>query len=229
MALAVDASSPARATNVGAGQATTVSFTAPAGALLVACIEHDTPSNPAALTFTVTDTGGLTWTPQVVIGNSGGNGGATGISTAVCGSSVARTVSVTCSDGLTGSRIDLKVYVVTGQHAVPVGAKNTGLDNATTNFTAPVFTSTLTNSMVFAATSDWNGNGAETSSDLTIDSTTYSFMSPGDGYKALPTIQAQTVNFVYAGVPAATWSAIEVKDANGTVPSSAPMMGQAMM
>ena len=115
------------------------------------------------------------------------------------------TVRRTAGDGGT-NRISAKGYVVTGQHASPIGANGEG-SSTTNNITPTVFTSTGENSFGFGAACDWSANGTPASSDLTEDAADYAgAISVEDGYKDLGASGAETMNFDAAGTGAATWN-----------------------
>jgi hypothetical protein len=157
MALAVDASSPAKATaNLAA--VTTASFTAPAGSLLCVLLAYNTPGTDGQ-NCTVTDSGGLTWAlvarKSKDAGSLGGAGteGGVEIWTAVPGSSAARTVTAT--SGGTGNfhkTLVLKVFTDTGTPttgAVAASFSASGLPSAS-------LTTTAANSWVWSVSSDWS-------------------------------------------------------------------------
>jgi hypothetical protein len=89
MALAVDASSPARASGAntnGTLTITTASFTPPAGSVLVATVQANDRNAGAGATGAVTNSGtALTWTKvgERNILDSGGNSGYAGLFVAV--------------------------------------------------------------------------------------------------------------------------------------------------
>ena len=73
--LAEDASAPATAVTTAATSVVTGSFTPPPGSLLVAmAVSHATGNTGEASTLAVSDTSGLTWTPQAVATVTAGTG-----------------------------------------------------------------------------------------------------------------------------------------------------------
>jgi hypothetical protein len=150
MPVAVDASSPALV-RVASGVATTASFTAPAGSLLLAMY---TIANTGTATDTVTDSGGLTWSSAVVkIGD--GTRLYCAIRWAYQETSAARTVTV--NPGTSANNRILQVLVLTGgDGAGPVGATATG-DTTTSTIMTQALTSTAAGSMAFAVYADNNG------------------------------------------------------------------------
>lgn len=165
MSLAVDGSSPAIATSSTVTN-TSASFTAPAGARLVAFIGHNT-SGTTVTDHSISDTGGLTWT---LVGRKSANTGSTDgigytttgveIWTAVTATSAARTVSVT-SGGTAGFQQSLDIKVFTDSGGTPAmgtvhgSSSSSGLPTAT-------LTTTAANSWVWSVNSDNNGAGAGT-------------------------------------------------------------------
>lgn len=219
MALAVDASSPARFTGTPDDNVdiTSASFTPPAGALGVVCIS--TNSNGQATLVSVSDSQGGTWTEQVRRNlTEAGFEGHASIWTRNSGlPNTSMTVSVrrTNDSGGTGAfdRVSAKAYVVTGQHATPVPTTGEG-SSSTNNLTASIFTSAHTNSFAFVAATEWNANGLPTSSDLTIDAFNHAGVLSGlSGFKDLSTAGAETANLDAATTAAAewNWAAIEVR------------------
>lgn len=226
MAAAVDTTnSPIRFTGTPNSGATIVSasFTAPTDALLVVCVELDTAdSGTPAATVTVSDSGGLTWTPQVERnGNETATGGYTGIFTARTTSATARTVTVarTYVSGSATNRVSAKVYValgadVDGTPVDTVGANNEG--GASTNNLTTTSITPGANGLMFAADCDWNQRGTMTSSDLTLDTADYAgAISVADGYKAVTLGVATGANFNAGGSAAAQhkWCQIIVREA----------------
>ena len=224
MALAVDSSSPVRWSAVTADNAdtTSASFTPPSGSLLVAAVEGDFNDGPPPLdpTFVVA-TSGLTWTLQTkrtpLEGGSSSQGYAS-LWTAPVVTGAAMTIAVrrTTTSGGT-DRVSCKAYVVTGQHASPIG--NVAENSSTTNnLTASGLTSAAANSMMFVAATDWAQLGVPVSSDLTEDVADYSgAISVVDGYKLLGGAGAQTANLDAGGSGTAQWNwcALEIKEATG--------------
>lgn len=167
MALAVDASSPAKVAVIGTvTPATTASFTAPTNALLVAYIFYNSISGNDN-NQTVTDSGGLSWTRNGrksrdlsslsgVVGTDGG----VEIWSATTSSSVARTVSAAHVSGATNhATLVVKVYTDSGGAptigAIAASFSASGLPSAS-------LTTTAANSWVWSVSSDWAQKGAGT-------------------------------------------------------------------
>lgn len=228
MAISVDSSVP-RWTGTPANDVDLLSdpFTPADGSLLVLCVSADTTSGdqPAADITIAVSGGSLTWTirdehdrgTDATI-NVAAEGGHSSVWTAPVGTGESMTVAVQRSDGDGGTnRISCKVYIVTNQHASPIGAAAAGVINTTNDLTATLFTSTADNSYSFVAAVDWAQNGSPTSSDLTEDSADYTgAISVMSGYKDNGATGAQTGNLNAAGAGGAqwTWAAVEIKPAD---------------
>lgn len=172
MALAVDASSPAKATQTaGSGGCVTASFTAPSASLLVAFTNTNSPASTGE-NKTVTDSGGLTWTLQKRINFTTGSGteGGAEVWTATTVSSAARTVTSTPS-GSTANHNSLVVKVLTDSGGAPTpGASNSS--TSTAGLPTCNVTTTAANSWVWACSSDWAQAGLGTAgSGQTITTT----------------------------------------------------------
>jgi hypothetical protein len=169
VALANDASSPAKVVKAAAGNtAVTASFTAPANALLMAFWEQDTSGNSVP---TIADSGGLTWTlvdrlcaDTTAEANTPAPAGTAQSGQikawkATTASSAARTVTVTeVGAGGTGKEGMLDVEVFTDDGGAPtVGAVATKGGSAS----APTHTLTTTanDSWVWAHGNDWSASG----------------------------------------------------------------------
>lgn len=209
MSLAVDASSPIRwAGAVGVStNVPSASFTPPAGSLAVLTIESDTAGTASLDNVDWTPvTSGLTWTNRVERDPpESSRGGHASIWTAPIPSSVAMTVDVSrTTGGAVNLRVSCKLYVVTGQHASPIGNVVEG-DSATNNLTTSAITTTV-GSLAFFAGNDWNTNGTPGSSDLTPDAANYSGqVSVISGYKTAGTTST-TANLDAGGAGAAAWN-----------------------
>lgn len=217
MAIAVDASGTgvpvARATGT-VNVATTATFTPPDGCLLVACVNCNTnPTNGATAAVTG---GSLTWTQnaEADFDTEGAGSGHSSMWTAPVTVGVSMTVVATIVGG--SNRVDCKVYVVTGQHASPIGASGHG--RSTTNNINVGYTSTANSSRAFAVGTEWQSLGVPSSTD-TADAAAYgSTLSVESVYKAADTATsgtAVTVNLDAAGTgtPEWMWCALEIKPA----------------
>lgn len=163
MAVAIDASSPAKVTGVG-GTRTTVAFTTPANVMLVAAIiSNGGGSGSTAFTHTVSGAG-LTWTKRVerpATGPPAANGSS--YSTMWTATSATALTSVTVSDTTagggtgTGRECMLKVFVLTGAETSFTGATN---GNASTTGTPTASLTPLSiGSLLLAASADWAAVG----------------------------------------------------------------------
>lgn len=237
MAIAIDGSTPARwagiVSTTSGGTITSASFTAPADALLVLCATYDTNGVWSAGTRTASDTGTLSWSPQVErLGNETTAGGASGLWTARTTSSVSRTVSFALGTG-TGSgtpwatgRVSCKLYVLTGVDVDGTPVDTVGANNEGGSTTDSITTSNITAGaagLLLAADCDWNAQGVLTSSDLTVDSAHYaSEISVMSGYKS---VSAGTVNGNLnsgGASPQHKWCQITVREAAGAAASLLP-------
>jgi hypothetical protein len=240
VALAVDASSPARASGAntnGTLTITTASFTPPAGSVLVATVQSNDRNAGAGATGAVTNSGtALTWTKVAErnILDSGGNSGYAGLFVAVQPTSVAMTATFTLTPGTGGSATvntpTIKLYVVTGADTTtPVGGSAEG-SSTTNNLTTTAFTTVGASSLGFVSSTAWidTGVGAPTSADCTYDA----FDGVGgsidalSGYKTLGTAgSSATFNLDDVGTAAGAWNwvSVEIKAApvvpSGRIPT----------
>lgn len=218
MPLGIDPSTPALTS--GDGASTTASFTAPARSLLVALCS----AGGGAGTNTVTNNGtGLTWTTRVnhQTGlDSGAYNATVLIATAVADTAVARTVTLTASNG---ARVNLKLLVITeASLSDPVGATGEN-HSATANLTPTVYTSTVADSLAVGIASDSSSASTDpTSADVGFAFSQIFAYSGIAVYKAATTPaigSAVTLNF-NGGAAARTWNwaAIEIKPSTGIAP-----------
>jgi hypothetical protein len=234
MAIAVDASSPARwSGTIGeAGSITSASFTAPADALLVLCVEYDTASLWTSGTRTASDSGGLTWTTRVErLGSETTAGAGSGIWTARTTSSASRTVTFALGSpnafGAWGTgRVSAYVYVLTGVDVDGTPVDTVGASNEGGSGTNSLTTTSITpggTGLIIAADADWNQLGVFTSSDLTISTADYaSAISVVSGYKTCTSGVGVTANLDAGGTGTAQhkWCQIIVREAGGGTPST---------
>jgi hypothetical protein len=170
VALAIDASSPAVATNSSGAAATvqTASFTPPAGALLLIgwsgnSFGGENPAQPtitdslgAPLTYTLLD-----WKSRA---DSPATDGQAAQWTAVVGSSAAMTVTVTSGTTNHGGNeraSALKVWVLTGADTTGVGAHGKS-GSASAGSIAQSYTAQATSGWGFITDCDWDEKGAQT-------------------------------------------------------------------
>ena len=218
MAISVD-STWARATQDGgaSNNVDTGSFTPANGALLIACFSTNTNAgeNVTPVVSTLTGTSGA-WTKIAEAPATTGDGNSSIWWAIADGSAI--TVRGTSNTAQSTKFQSIKIYVVTGQHATPIGASALGV-STTNNLTTTAYVSTANNSRGFVIGTDWNDLGTPTSSDTTLD--TFYDGSAGDdlcgcsGVKASDTATSGTsvtFNLDAAGAGAAdwTWVAVEV-------------------
>ena len=206
MAIAIDASSPAQVYHADSHPVTTASFTPPANSLLVCVFAYATDGTPSP---SISSTG-LTFTDRVV-GQAGVR-----IWTAPIASSSARTVTATDGQSGFGAGAWLKVFVVTGQHATPVG--NTGSGTATGDTSVNGYTSSADNSWGFAVARVSNALNTPSSTDDETAHTTDPDVYGMSLAKAAATSTASTtVTFNLGhtnGSAAWQWAAIEIVPAD---------------
>ncbi len=235
MAVSIDASTPVRFTGTpahnGVAVITSASFTPPAGAMLVVCVNSDTLNIVDTQTSVVSDTQGESWSQRAARQpneGSSGLGGFSAIHVAIATASVARTVSVSLTGVDTSTRrVSAKVYVLTSQHATQTGAANGEGSSTTNSITPALFTSTNADGLAIVCDTDWQANGTFTSSDLTVDTAHYAGeISVMSGYKTISSVASISGNMDASGAGAAehAWCAIEVIAAAG---GSAPTLSSA--
>lgn len=218
MTLALDASTPAMAGGTN-DPWVTASFTPPNDSLLVAIVTADwfngTPTIGVAST-------GLTFVSRKKAGAL--NQGVVEIFTAEVGSNggTARTVSATTD--LASDSGGVKVFVVTGHNA---GSPVDAVAGENLVATDPYNASMPVNSdgcMVFGGSSDWNGSGAITSSDVYEQYNEDGTINTITVRKAtVVNAGTTTLNFNYAATPAGCWAGISIKPSGsggGGIPSS---------
>lgn len=207
MAITVDGATVARWTGTPAGASTiaSASFTPPSGSLLLVAINGD--SNVGASFNPTCSGGGHTWTERVTRKNS--DGGATegfaSIFTApvVTGASMTVSVGRSANDGGT-HRVSAKCYIITGQHASPIGTSAEG--TSATNNVSPSLAAAGAGRL-FGAATDWNALGAPTSTDTEDAAHHASQISLLSAYKAADHVSgSQSINFDASGTSAADWN-----------------------
>jgi hypothetical protein len=224
MALAIDASSPARF-NLAHGTpnddptGTSATFNPPAGSLLVLSVACDTAAgNSPSITYSG---GGLTYAERVYRGDAEGTAGVISLCTAPVPVGGSQTVTIVVNNMGVSRNSDVagscKVWVVTGQDASPIGASAEN-SSTTDDWTPAGPTTGAANSLVFGTGGDWNAAGAPTSSDLTEDAFTNSYYSGLHGYKLVASAGDTTINFNAAGAPDWNMVSLEIKEASGAAP-----------
>lgn len=212
MALALDASSPARITGT-ANPATTAAFSPPASTLLFAICEADTSN-----TFSVSG-GGLTWATVVTRNAGGANDASVGVFWAW--NANAQT-NITASSTRTGSFTAhaLRVLVFTGAESTYGGATNSAATNTTT------VTTTRANSWVWAGIVDENGGtGATAASGCTMHDAMAAFGGIAGGTVKTTATTASSGTAVTIGTSGAslpTLVAFEVRESSAAAPAVLP-------
>lgn len=213
MAIAVDAT-VARWTGTpsGGGTAVSGSFTPADGSLLVCCINCDESPGPNV----VTPSGGsLTWTERVSRGQADATEGLASIWTApvVTGASMTVTLTRTSGDAGSARRVSGKVYIVTGQHASPIGNSNEA--DWTTNPQSLSITAAGAGRL-FGCGTDWNQTGVPVSTD-TEDGADYTgAISVMSAYKAADHASgSQSIQFDPVGTPTGNIVVLEILAAAG--------------
>lgn len=167
MALAIDASTPAVATQGSATTATitTASFTPPAGALLLILWSGNTAGGFNPTTPTVTDNLGAHLTYTLLDWQSRANAptvdGQAASWWATVGTSAAMTVTVTTGTSQNNKEAELQVIVITGQAASPIGAHGKSGSTSAASI-AQTYTAAATSGWGFIGVCDWSALGVET-------------------------------------------------------------------
>lgn len=174
MALVIDSSSPAVATNTGA-TVTNTSFTPPAGSILVIGWTGNTGTVNLTPQPSITDSLGAHLTYNLVGWNSRVDSPATNgqaaMWTANVVTSAAMTISVTNNDPSDPTDNSLDVWVVTGQDASPIGAFGKASSTSASSI-AQSYTAQATSGQSFMVVCDWDAKGNQTAgSGCTMDAT----------------------------------------------------------
>lgn len=225
MALAVT-TSPALVVG-GATSATTASFDAPAGSLLVAVLGHNHygTTTYTGSTWTMSNSGAaLTWTLGVKRNNADRSAAAAGAAVytapvASARSAMTATASISAAAGTVDTPV-LSLYVATGADlTTPVGATGGGF-STTNNLTTTGVTLQQAGSLLLVSGMDYSASGTPTSSDLTIRAgTSAGAMSYETGYKSGGAAgSSATGNLDGAGTGAVnwTWVSAEIRAAADT-------------
>ena len=215
MAISIDSSTVARFGAAGGSSATSGSFTAAAGSLLLACISHD--ASVLGVRANIDDTGSLLWNRAVEkygFDDGGGWNGAC-IAWAIAPTSVGRTVTVSTSPG---DSHNTKIFIISGyDQNGPIGATAKGA-NSSTNFNVS-YAATRIGSIGFGASEDWsNGTGA-TSSDSNSPGATGAVNDSLAVWKATASTsvgQTISLNFQESGTPNVAYAVCEVLPAAAT-------------
>jgi hypothetical protein len=235
VALAIDASTPAIAVQATGTTATvtTASFTPPAGSLLVIQYAANTidPTSPA--TPTITDSLGvpLTYTLQdfSARADTPAADGQAATWTAPVASSTAMTVTVTNQAASPNRHAALRVRVLTGQHATPVGAHGKS-GSISASSIAQNYTAQATGGWGFIGVIDWSATGAMTagtgctvegSANVGAPDITYGFArrTSADDVNG----NTNTLNVTLGGASTSVrWTYIEILPDVASIPYSPP-------
>lgn len=226
MAIAVDASTPARANGTFSGTTATTASFSPPDSVIVACTACNSTAGTGA-TFTMSNNGAaLTWVPIFLRNRadaSGLDGAAAGFYALVPGGRAGLTVTATSAN--TGVEPTVKAYVLTGvDTASVVGGQAEGSSSSTTAFTSTNFTIARDGSLLFCACSQFAKAAGQTSSDLTADTRTGTGMGAMSGFKALGAAGGSgNCNINPGGSPSTTdWGTFEIQ-ASLAVPAPPPL------
>jgi hypothetical protein len=229
VALAVDASTPARVDKPGTGAtaATTATFDPPAGLLVVCCAGDGT-----AQTFTITNNGSaLTWT-EIGLRNSSDVGGQSSTAQAFYSVLTAGRTGMTVTATYTQANdTSFKVYVLTGADAAdPLGGTSEG-STTSASFTTASFTTESANSLGFVALCDFDATGSASATGTTMDAGTIAGqISFASGYKTLGSAgSSASFDVTMPGAPTLNYVTFEIEaDAGGqTVSPSSITSGEA--
>jgi hypothetical protein len=204
------------------GSVVTAAFTPADNSLLVVCA-NCSGDGAGADTYAVTG-GSLTWTERAHRDHSNNNNrGTASIWTApvTTGASMTVTFTIATSAGSAYQRASVKVYIVTGQHASPIGASTT--NTTTTNPTNAALTATGAGRL-FGCAAEWNEVGTPTSSDTGDVGVYTGLVNVISAFKASDHVSgSQTINFNYGGAgPASNYALLEILAAGGSSQSQAP-------
>lgn len=209
MAIAVDASTPARFSTLTGAVASIVSasFTAPANSILLLVVSGAGDVTTISPSDSV---GNLVWTVDRTKLLTSGAGAWVYAAHTVVPTSAARTVTLTFSPALsTGA--SAKIYVLTGANSLaPIGAVVGSGTSAANPLNAAAYTSTVAGSLGFSGIVDDTGATGLTSTDtFEVDGT----LAIGSSRKAAATAAAGTAvafNWSATGTPSWAWVGLEV-------------------
>ncbi len=186
---------------------TSASFTPANGSLLVACAGLDEINDSSTVAITVSG-GSLTWTQRVRRGGVEAGGGLAAIWTAPVVTGAGMTVSIARTATHAAARVSGKVYIVTGQHASPIG------NIASANWTTNPQTLNLTAAgagRVFGCGTDWNATGLPVSTDTEDAATHAGEISVMSAYKAADHASgSQGIQFDPVGTPLGNCVVLEI-------------------
>lgn len=187
---------------------TSASFTPADNSLLVLCLNWDEGSTSSLVVWTISG-GSLTWTTRVERNgdDAGASAGGAAIITAPVTTGASMTVTVTrnTGGGTQARQMSAKIYVVSGEHASPIGANGEG-SSTTNNLSPTLFTATGSGRAFYCGT-DWNQSGLPVSTDTEDGGDYAGSISCLSAYKASDhSSGAISGNLDAGGTSAADWN-----------------------
>lgn len=204
---------------VNDGTTTTASFTPPNNSLLVICVSYDA-DGAGATTFNFLG-GSLTYTERAKADGTTHNQATV---SAIWTAPVTTGVSMTVRAGVSTTThsdytwLSQKVYIVTGQHASPIGASAVGY--TTTDPTNASLTATG-DGRLFGVVGDWDPGTTALTTSTDVEESVNLAGATGvtytSAYKAADhTAGSQSINFDFASVPpSANWALLEILTTGG--------------
>lgn len=207
MATTVDDTTVARWTGDISTSTTAISgtFTPPNDSLLVVCVNLDENPGPNAPTFSG---GGWTYTIQVARGNADALEGYAAIATAPVGTGASMAITLGRTGDGGNRRISGKCYIVTGQHASPIGA------NAEAAWADDPQSLSLTATgagRLFGCGTDWSAGGVPVSTDVEDGAHYAGQISVMSAYKSADhSSGSQSIDFDPVAVPSGNVVILEI-------------------
>lgn len=209
--------------------ATSASFTPANGSLLVLFV-HAGEADANRVSSSSVSGGSLTWTKQQENG-SGFNGGganteayaAVWTAPVVTGAPMTIAAQIGWQDNFSDYDVSGKVYIITGQHASPIGAKNKGgpTSDSGTGISPTLIASTSGIGRVLYGGSERNGGSGSPGDPTSTDTADHAYLSTILGvlsaYKGSNHSSGASVagNLDGAGATVWNWVAIEIIEASG--------------
>jgi hypothetical protein len=241
MALAIDDTTVARWTasnndfDGDALTATSASFTPASGSLLVLVVNAGEADTNRAGSASVSG-GGLTWTKRQENGSAFNGGGtnteayvAIWTAPVVTGASMTVAATVGWADNFSDYDVSCKLYIVTGQHASPIGQSNKGgpTSDSGTGISPTMIASTTGIGRMFFGGTERNGGSGSPGLPVSSDTEDAAYISTILGalaaYKASnhAASAAVTGNLDGAGATVWNWVALEILEASGSTTGTA--------
>jgi hypothetical protein len=178
----------------GGAAATSASFSANSGEILVIGVGRDGGGAPVSPTTS----------PSLTVTSRAQDTAHAG--TQIYTAPVTSTTSYTITLPASAEKHAGFVWVVAGQHASPIGVASNG--NSTTNNINPAYTASAAGSVIFVASSEWQELGTPTSSNLTntVHGNHAGWTENFVGRKLNVSAGATTFNLDAAGSGTANWS-----------------------